>query len=80
MELFGRTLILGLVLSPSESTSKGTISCLFSFSEFDSFILSPNFLVDLLTSSNFLVIGDNDSATFISCVCFKILFLILSAR
>ena len=66
MEMFGRTLML---LSPSElsdSISTGTFSRLKSFSEFDSFITSLNFLVDLLTSSNFLVIGDIDSANLIS--------------
>ena len=40
---------------------------------------APIFLVDLLTST-FLVIGDKDSANLSSCVCLRILFLILGAR
>ena len=78
MELFGGAFMLVCLLSfseLSESISTGTISWLFSFSEFDSLITSPIFLVEWLTS-NFLVIGDNDSANLTSCACFRILFLI----
>ena len=46
----------------------------------DSLVTSPNFWVNSFTSSNLFVIGLRDSATFMSWVCSKILFLILGTR
>ena len=70
-------IICRIALLNLELFGKAFISTL----EFDSIIIiSPTFLVFSLILSNFLVIGDKDSANLISCVCFNILFLIFSAR